>query len=122
MVAGSDVVEGQVRGVQSRSEQRGESDYEAVWTFRVERYDEAGNRVMLTPVEMRGRKFEGAINDGDWVQARGRMRAGTLRVKEVENLTTGAVVRAMGIPRAAIVFMVLAFIAWIAWMAFVMTR
>ncbi|OPG05041.1 hypothetical protein B1L11_36315 [Microbispora sp. GKU 823] len=68
MVGGA-VIEGMARGVQTRTEQRGESDYATVWTFRVERYDQAGNRAMLIPVEMRGRRFEGALSEGDWIQA-----------------------------------------------------
>jgi hypothetical protein len=87
------VVGGQVRGIETLFAQRSESN-EMIWTFRVERYDEAGNRVQLVPVEMRGQAFEGSINDGDWVRAHGKFRAGTFRAKDVENVTTGAGIRA----------------------------
>lgn len=119
------VVEGQVRGVQQRSEQRGENYQVAVWTFRVERYDEAGNRSLLVPVEMRGRAFSGSLSDGDWVRAHGTVRDGTLHAGEVRNLTTGAVVRARNAPKALVVafvvffsvmlVVVLSFLGWIAW-------
>lgn len=114
------VVEGQARGLQSRSEQGGDGYHEAVWSFRVERYDGTGRRVLLVPVEMRGRTFEGSINDGDWVRAEGRLRGGTLRATLVQNLTTGAVVRAKGYPKPFIVvfivvfLLIVVFIAWIA--------
>ncbi|GAA4932696.1 zinc ribbon domain-containing protein [Streptomyces coeruleoprunus] len=123
-LVGGGVVEGQVRGVQVRSEMRGDQGSQAIWTFRVERYDEAGNRLSLVPVEMRGMTFEGSISDGDWIRAEGRMRHGTLRVTTLQNLTTGAVVRAKGVPKAAVVavaviaLVILAGIAWIAYTGF----
>ncbi|MCP3770708.1 MULTISPECIES: hypothetical protein [unclassified Streptomyces] len=104
--------------MQSRTEQQGEANYETVWTFRVERYDEAGNRVLLVPVEMRGYAFEGAISEGDWVRAHGKMKKGTLRASEVENLTSGAGVNAKTMPKAAIIAFsvffaaVFAFVIW----------
>ncbi|WP_256863188.1 hypothetical protein [Microbispora sp. GKU 823] len=42
-------------------------------------------------------------------------------MKEVRNLTTGAVVRARGITKAAVIVMVIAAILWIAWMAYVIS-
>ncbi|NUU21918.1 MAG: hypothetical protein HOV68_10460 [Streptomycetaceae bacterium] len=119
--AGSTEVEGQVRGIQVRSEYRGESQSEAIWTFRVERYDNAGNRVLLVPVEMRGLTFEGSVGDGDWVRMRGRMKAGTLRVTRLENLTTGASVQAKRLPKAvliAAIVVAVAIAAWIAWIVY----
>ncbi|MFD5424624.1 hypothetical protein [Streptomyces sp. NPDC127084] len=115
------MVEGQVRGIQMRSEQRGQSDYESVWAFRVERYDAAGHRMTLVPVEMRGISFEGGLNEGDWVRAHGRMKAGTFRATRLENLTTGAVVRAKGTPKVLLVLAGVFFTAiavWIAWVFF----
>ncbi|MFF9652814.1 hypothetical protein [Streptomyces sp. NPDC014622] len=111
------VVEGQVHGARFRTEQQRDTS-EAVCTFRVERYDDSGNRVQLIPVEMRGYRVEGSISDGDWVRGTGRMKSGTFRMTEVENLTTGADVRAKGIPRIALVFvfvlfaLILAFMIW----------
>lgn len=113
----SGVVEGQVHGVQFRTEQQRDT-YEAVCTFRVERYDDSGNRVQLVPVEIRGYRVEGSISDGDWVRGSGRMKSGTFRMTEAQNLTTGASVRAKGIPRIALVLvlvffaLVLAFMLW----------
>jgi hypothetical protein len=107
-----------VRGAQIRSEYRGENQFETVWTFRVERYDAVGNRISLVPVEMRGLTFEGSLDDGDWVRADGRMKSGTLRATRLENLTTGAWVRARGIPKPVLVVAyvlmaaIAAFIAW----------
>ena len=43
---------------------------------------------------MRGRSFSGALSEGDQVRVSGRWRDGTLRADSLENLTTGAVVRA----------------------------
>ncbi|QQC92032.1 zinc ribbon domain-containing protein [Streptomyces alfalfae] len=115
---GGAMVEGQVRALTSRTERQGESDHSTVWTFRVERYDEAGDRISLIPVEMRGYRFEGAIHDGDWVRAGGRRKGGTLHVNRLENLTTGASVRAKGIPKPVMIIacvmiaLIAAFIAW----------
>lgn len=101
--AGPGVVEGQVRDLNRRSEAMGESASREVWTFRVERFDETGNRVLLVPVEMRGLSFRGVMADGDWVRVRGRSTDGTLRASRVENLSTGASVDARGVPKAAVV-------------------
>lgn len=107
-----------MRALHSRTERQGESDFSTVWTFRVERYDEAGNRISLIPVEMRGYRFEGAIHEGDWIRARGRIKSGTLHVIRLENLTTNASVRAKGIPKPILIvayimmFAIAAFIAW----------
>jgi hypothetical protein len=110
-----------VRGLQSRSEQRGESDYEGVWTFRIERYDEAGNRMLLVPVEMRSRMFEGSISDGDWVRAHGKMKAGTFRANTVENFTTGASVRAKRLPQSVLIpVVVIAVVFFLAVLSFVL--
>ena len=96
---GMRVVEGHARGLQTRSERTGDAS-ESVWTFRVERYDDAGNRVLLVPVEMRGLSFQGSLSDGDTVRAHGRVRSGTLQADRVENLTTGATIEAKRVPKA----------------------
>jgi hypothetical protein len=124
-VAGWRVIEGQVTGLQMRSEGGGgEFAAEAIWTFRLERYDGAGNRVALVPVEMRGLRFEGSLANGDTVRVRGRLRRGTFLASEVVNFTTGSEVRAKGVPKVALVFVgiffvaVVAFIGWIAYTGF----
>ncbi|MGW4043145.1 hypothetical protein [Streptomyces sp. NPDC004721] len=121
VAGGTTFAEGQVRAVQVRSENRGENQTKEIWTFRIERYDSEGNRILLVPVEMRGRTFEGSINDGDWVRARGRVRSGTLRVSRLENLSTGASVLAKGLPRAAkvsIAFFILFMLGWFGFLAY----
>jgi hypothetical protein len=86
----------------------------------VERYDEAGNRVLLVPVEMRAVTFEGSLSDGDWVRAHGKVRAGTFRATEVENLTTGATVRGKVPSRiVTVIFTVLFFLLFFAVLAWV---
>ncbi|AXE24663.1 hypothetical protein C0216_15410 [Streptomyces globosus] len=115
-----------MRGLQVRTEQQGRDSYESVWTFRIERVDASGRREFLVPVEMRGHTFAGALNEGDWVRAVGRMRAGTFRADRVENRTTGAEVRAKGTPRAVLILaclflaLVVAFLAWGAYELFTM--
>ncbi|MDQ4096675.1 MAG: hypothetical protein M3144_02235, partial [Actinomycetota bacterium] len=86
-------VRGEARAVRQRSERFGETMRE-VWTFRVERYDDRGNRRAPVPVEMRGLQFDGAINEGDRVAVSGRWRDGTLVASRVQNETTNSVVRA----------------------------
>jgi hypothetical protein len=64
--------------------------------FRIERHDPSGNRLAPVPAEMRGTThgFSGRVSNGDEIRVvDGRWRNGTLRVRELENLTTGAVVR-----------------------------
>lgn len=61
-----------------------------VLSFRMERYDPAGNRLTPVPVEMRARKFAGAPpSDGDLVDVEARWKKGRpLRPKRFHNLTT----------------------------------
>ncbi|MFF2147484.1 hypothetical protein [Kitasatospora sp. NPDC058190] len=93
---GGETVEGTVRGVQMQHYENG-----SIWNFLVERYGEAGERVLLVPVEIRSSLgAQGALRDGDWVKAKGRMRSGTLQVKRLENLTTGATVGARKMSKA----------------------
>ena len=118
-------IEGQVKGLQARTEGGGnDTSPETIWTFRLERYDDAGNRVGVVPVEMRGLRFEGSLADGDVIRAQGRFRSGTFRASEIENVTTGAEVRSRGVPKIAMVVfsiffaLVVGFIGWIAYTGF----
>ncbi|MGX4694765.1 hypothetical protein [Streptomyces sp. JNUCC 63] len=110
-----------VRGLQIRIERRSQTEDVTVWAFRLERYNDAGQRVMFIPVEMRGIGFEGSIHDGDWVRTRGRIRSGTLHVSRLENVTTGAGVQAKQTPKIVWVFAVIfacAVLAFMGWVAF----
>ena len=96
---------GEARGVQARSEQDLLTPQRqfTVLTFRVERFDRAGNRLPPVAVQMRGRTFEGAISEGDWVEVEVAVAGApsdTLHVDRVRNLTTTAVVRAKGEERS----------------------
>ena len=87
-------IEGQVRGFRERSEtdRNRFNGPTIVWTFHVERYDSSG-RLQPVPVQMRGRSFDGAINEGDRVLVSGEWRPGrTVNANRVHNLTTGALV------------------------------
>jgi FHA domain len=89
---GRATVQGQVRGIQQRTE--GVVDRSStVWTFRVERYDGHGNRLAPIPVLMRGAGFEGALSEGDEVSVAGVWKHGTLHTERIENLTSGATVK-----------------------------
>jgi len=88
---------GVARGFQSRTEQRASGPGGApapytVWTFRLERVDkQSGNQLTPVPVQMRGKTFEGFINEGDEVQLYCQWREGTLCTTwRVRNLTNGA--------------------------------
>jgi hypothetical protein len=92
-----DAVVGVVRGLRFRTE----ADYPytvfpwQIWTFSVEREDEAGNRLPPVLVEMRGHTLTGLIEEGDTVVVPGTPRAGEVKVaKEVHNLTRNATARA----------------------------
>lgn len=115
---GRGAITGVARQVQMRTEVQGNSNGTStivVCTFRVEVRDRAGTPVWVVPVEMRGRSFEGSVSDGDVVRAEGKARRGTLRVKRLHNLTTGAEVRT-GTSTAGIVLVVLLVVAWVVFM------
>lgn len=95
--AGPGIV-GQAHRIQSRTEAYGQGATRTILTFRVERYDSAGNQILLVPVQMKGIAFEGAVSEGDWVRVQGSRRGGTLSTRRLENLSTGAVVVAEGFP------------------------
>jgi hypothetical protein len=64
-----------------------------ILAFRLERYDGVGNRQAPISVEMRAYSLTGQIADGDEVQVHGQWRRGVLRVRQIENLSTGGRVR-----------------------------
>ncbi len=66
---GRATVQGQVRGIQQRN--CGEQGSGVAWAFRIERYDQDGNRLQPIPAQMRGIAFEGSFSDGDEVIATG---------------------------------------------------
>ncbi|MEU3783272.1 hypothetical protein [Streptomyces sp900129855] len=113
---GSGTVYGVARTVRMRTEVSG-SDGDVgttvVCNFRLEMRNREGRAIGLVPVEMRGDLFEGAVNDGDRVRATGRARNGTLRVKQLRNLTTGAEVSARSTPALVIAVVILLFVAWL---------
>jgi hypothetical protein len=86
---------GEVRGFQTRTENKGrDAGNVIVWTFRLQRYDNSGNELPPLPVEMRGKRFQGFINEGDRVEVHGRWKEGrAVRAKQVHNLTTDVVVK-----------------------------
>lgn len=107
---GSGSVEGVARNVQLRTEVRGSGGNTGtiiVCNFRVEIYDRRGRPVRLVPVEMRGDSFQGAVTEGDRVRAEGKAKRGTLRVKRLYNLTTGAEVSTGGTHWAVVVLLIL---------------
>ena len=77
-------------------EQHGDANVE-VLSFRVERYDGKGNRLTPVPVQISGKRFVGALQEGDQVRVKGdRNRNGILVVKQLENLTTRSTFQAKG--------------------------
>lgn len=91
--SGRATLTGEVRSVQRRTEWIGEGS-RSIWTFRLEGTDATGQRLGQVEVEMRGFSFEGSLTEGDSVRVAGRWRHGSLRAEQLENLTTGALVRA----------------------------
>ncbi len=87
-------IAGEVRGFNERAEAAGDKLL-TVWTFRLERYDKAGNRLPPVAVQMSGMRFSGSINEGEWVEIPGKFREGrVMHVQEVRNLTTNTIVKA----------------------------
>lgn len=101
---GRATVVGQVRGIQQRTEGYGEHGA-SVLTFRVERYDDAGNRLQPVPVQLRARGYDGSLNEGDNVRVSGRWKDGTLHTSRVRNLTTGASVAGKSIAKMLLIFL-----------------
>jgi hypothetical protein len=91
---------GEVRGLQQRSERAPFGPEGEMWTvvsFRLERFDEAGNRITPVPVELRGLRFTGTLNEGDWVEVEAQEHPGEAhRVEKVFDATTGTMVAALG--------------------------
>jgi hypothetical protein len=110
---------GVVRELQ-RDEPISDSSRERVWHFRIERHDASGNRLAPVPVEMRGLSFSGTVSNGDAVRVTGKWRRGTLQVEELDDLTTGAHVRAKayrGLNAAACGVFAIFFLAFFGFMA-----
>ncbi|MDQ3742449.1 MAG: hypothetical protein M3389_16080, partial [Actinomycetota bacterium] len=98
--AGASGIVGIARGLRERSEWRDSGAHYMV-TFRVERHDAYGAPLAPVPVELVGRRIEGVIQDGDWVEVPPHWQPGeTLRTTTVRNLTTGAEFRARGYSKA----------------------
>ncbi|MFI1506070.1 hypothetical protein [Streptomyces sp. NPDC020597] len=115
VLQGSGTVYGVARQVRMRTEvsgSDGEVNTTVVCDFRLEMRDREGRPVGLVPVTMRGDLFEGAVDDGDRVRATGRVKNGTLRVKKLRNLTTGAEVTARTTPAIVIAVVILLFVGW----------
>jgi len=94
-----ETIRGQASGVQQRFEQALRMSW-AVWDFRIERKDANGSPLPRVPVEMRGRRFEGAINTGDMVEIAADWKPGEiLHTRHVRNLSTGVTVTAKGVTR-----------------------
>jgi hypothetical protein len=68
---------------------------EQVLTFRVEQYDEVGNRRDPVLVEMRALHISGRVDDGDEVEVTGRWRRGVLHATRVRT-STGATMSPAG--------------------------
>jgi hypothetical protein len=70
---------------------------EQVLTFQIDRFSDDGAALRPIPVEMRGLRFRGFINDGDWVEVRKSWEEGDLlEPSKVRNLSTGATVKTGG--------------------------
>jgi hypothetical protein len=111
---GSGHVRGVARGIQIR---KSPDDQRDILAFRVDRYDDSGNRIAPVAVEMVGYR-SGQINEGEEVEVSGRFKHGTLRVRSLVNLSTNASVRGMsGVSTAVqvvILVLVVGFILFIA--------
>ncbi len=84
-------IRGIARGVQVR---RREQDTD-VLSFRVDRYDDSGDRLAPVGVELPGYK-RGQIGEGEEVDVIGKWSRGTLRATKVTNLSTSAEIDGAG--------------------------
>jgi FHA domain len=104
-------VRGVARNVQVRRSAR---DSREILAFRVDRYDEAGNRVDAVAVEFRG-YMGGQVSEGDEVDVRGKWSRGTVRAKEVTNVSTNSEIRGVsgGLKVVSSVFVVVFVAIWL---------
>jgi hypothetical protein len=78
---------GFVRGLAQRSA----GPYVQVLAFRVERFDEQGDRLPPVTVEMRGLGFKGSLNEGDQVEIAKKPKPGKVtRVPRLFNRTAAS--------------------------------
>jgi hypothetical protein len=82
---GTAIVRGVAKEIKTR---RHQNDY-TVLSFRVDRYDQAGNRIQPVGVELIGYR-SGQLSEGEQVEVVGHWKRGTLRAHRVVNLTTNA--------------------------------
>ncbi|MGX1128865.1 hypothetical protein RKD49_001055 [Streptomyces glaucescens] len=110
---GGGTIEGVAQNVRMRTEVDEGSGSTVVCDFRVEIQERrSGTPLRLVAVEMRGDRFDGAVHDGDWVRATGEFKRGTLRVRRLRNLTTGAEVSVGRTNVVAITVIVVLFVAY----------
>lgn len=81
-----------VIGVARSVDVRTDQDNKQKLTFRVDRYDPAGNRLPPVAVQLNYQRG-GLVTDGDEVEVVGRWSRGTLIASRIVNLTTGSEVR-----------------------------
>ncbi len=81
--------EGNVADLRQRIETHRRLPTIQIVNFRLERYDERGNRLQPVPVELRGITITGHIANGERVQVEGKYHNGTLYTDLVKNVTTG---------------------------------
>lgn len=92
-----------------------------VWSFRIERVDEAGDALPEVLVTMRGSRIDGQLAEGDVVEAGPWKPGEMIRAKKARNLTTNSMIVVRGLPQwvfvAALVLMILA-VALFGWWAY----
>jgi hypothetical protein len=89
------MIQGEARGVDRVAPTQ--ADPRSVLTFRVERFDDDGNRELLASVEMRGLRITGSVKEGDRVRVlSAKEENGTVVATKVANETTRAVIIAHG--------------------------
>jgi hypothetical protein len=114
--AAGNVIVGHVRGLSEKPAR----DF-TVYSFRVESYDEQGNRLSPVTVEMQGIGFEGSLNEGDEVEIRKKYRPGrTIKVSQLYNITAASPFKAREYPFfIRILSYPLTLIGWLLTVAFI---
>jgi hypothetical protein len=93
----ANALEGEARGVARVGP--GPADPRTVLSFRLERFNDAGDREVLGQVELRGLFLAGSLQEGDRVTVlEAKLDDGTFVASKVKNETTGAVITARGLP------------------------
>ena len=98
----------QITGYARNNTRRQDSSKE-ILEFRVETFDENGNTAEIYPVELRGPRISGTLQEGDKVQVTGRKTRYGIKARGIRNISSNHKIGVRGIPKSTIIIWKLSF-------------